>query len=279
MGHRTRKIAAVAVAALAVTTACSDGNGGSSAGGSTGDTDTPKTIASADEVIKIADKGFITFPYEVPGVESDHVSYGYVIENVSDEVAITVRVRVEFTDEAGNPIPDIGKEDEYSAVLPGQQMGGGDTEPYNDNGSDEKIPAPAGMDVRVTMISHLDTPDGKRYRKPPAPYAELTTGDPVATPIHKKNVLNQPVSVEVTNTYDIPLKPKVTAVIRDAEGLIVGGLDSEPHAQEIQPGDSAQAEFFDRELRSPRVAEGTIECYADPNLGRMITGTPVWHDI
>ena len=269
MGHRARKLIAVAVAAFAVTTACGEGSGASSAAGSAGDTDNPKAITSADEVIKVVDKGFATYRIEKPGIRSDHVNYGLVIENVSEEVALTVRVSVEFTDEAGNPVQKAGDGHEFSVVLPGQQMGVGGSNTYADTSSGDNRPTIADMAVRITLITALDTPDGKRYRKPPAPYAELATGGPVTV---DRNTGTGPVTVEVTNTYTVPVTPKATAVVRNAEGVIVGGMDSRPTAQ-LQPGDSAQAEFFGR------IVEGTMECYADPNMGRMITRTPVWQVI
>lgn len=275
MGDRTRKLVAVAVAALAVTTACGEGGGSSSGAGSAGETGNPKTIASADEVIKVVDKGFLTYRLEKPGIESDYLSYGLVIENVSDEVALTVRVSVKFTDEAGKPVQDVGEGHEFSVVLPGQQMGFGGSDMYAGPAPGGDRPTIGDMAVEVTLITALDTPDGKRYRKPPAPYAELETGDPVAV---GRNSRAEKVAVEVTNTYDVPLKPTATAVVRDAQGVIVGGMDSHPMGQ-LQPGDSAQAELFDRPVDEPRLAEGTIECYADPNLGQMITNTPVWQVI
>ena len=272
MGHRTGKIIAVAVAALAVTTACGEGSG-SSAAGSAGDADNPKAITSADEVIKVVDKGFITYRVGKPGTESDHVSYGYVIENVSEEVALTVRVNVTFTDETGDPAPDVKSVgDEFSVVLPGQRMGAGGSGKYSSRAADGERPTIAGMDVEITLISALDTPGGERNRKPPAPYAELKTGDPV---VAERNKRSESVSVEVTNTYDVALKPKATAVVRDAGGVIVGGMDGKV-VSELQPGAGARAELRARPTDDPRLAEGTIECYADPNMGRVITRTPVW---
>ncbi|MCT2583393.1 hypothetical protein [Actinophytocola gossypii] len=270
MGDRSRKLVAVVVAALAVTTACSEGSGSSSAAGGAGDGDNPKEIASADEVIEVVDQGFATYRVEKPGIKSDYLSYGFVVENVSDEVALTVRARVEFLDEAGEPVEDASQGHEFSVVLPGQRMGVGGSDMYADTTSDVR-PTIADMTVEITLITALDTPDGERYRKPPGAYAELEVGDPVVGGA-------DPATVEVTNTYDVPLKPKATAVVRDADGTIVGGMDSNATAQ-VQPGDSAQAEFFGLHVDEKRLAEGTIECYADPNLGRMITRTPVWHDV
>lgn len=275
MGNRTRKIIAVAVAALAVTTACGEGSGSSSAAGSASDARNPKAIASPDEVIKVVDKGFLKYRVDVPGVTNDYLSYGYVIENVSDEVALTVRTDVAFTNDAGKPIPDAGQGHEFSVVLPGQWMGVGDHATYADIDSGEESPAIASMNVRITLITALDTPDGKRYRKPPAPYAELAMGDPVSV---SRNRQWESVAVEVTNTYDVPLRPKATAVVRDAEGVIVGGVDGHVMGQ-LQPGASVKTKFDSRPVDDPRLAEATVECYVDPNMGRMITNTPVWIDI
>jgi hypothetical protein len=274
MGYRSRRLVAVAVAALVVTSACG-GEKESSAAGSAGDADNPKAIASADEVIKVVDKGFVTYRNEVPGASSDQLSYGFVIENVSDEVALKVRVDVEFTDEAGNPIPDLNGGHEFTVVLPGQQVGSGDTEEFNGPGSGDELPPVAGMDAKIELITSLDTPDGK-HRNPPGPWTELETGDPV---VLGRNKQFEEVAVEVTNTYDVPLRPKATAVVRDAEGVIVGGMASSQVEQPVQPGDSVRVEFIGRPVDHPRLAEVTIECYADPVASISPTSTPVWHDI
>lgn len=263
MGHRFRGIFAIAVAALAVTTACSEGNGGNGGGSSTEDSAT--TIASADEVIKIVDKGFTSDTVtQSTGTLRGYVSFGFVIENVSDEVAVTVRVEVSFTDEAGKPVPRGLSGHDFSVVLPGQRIGAGDGYSYDG-------PAAANMDVRITLIAALDSMDGERHRKPPAPYAELETGNPVPDPERET------ITLDVTNTYDVPLSPMATAVVRDAGGAIVGG-ENQVVAEQIPPGGTAQAELNWGTHLSGR-PEGDIEYYADPMLGRVITRTPVWQDV
>jgi hypothetical protein len=79
--------------------------------------------------------------------------------------------------------------------------------------------------------------------------------------------------------YDVPLTPKATAVVRDADGVIVGGLNHNGMDQELQPGDSGQAKFPSRDIQLPRLTSGTIESYADPVLGWIVTTDPVWEDL
>jgi hypothetical protein len=276
MGDRSRKLVAVVIAALAATTACSgEGSGnGSSAGGRTSGVDSPggsgnkKAIDSADEVIKIVDMGFVTYSVE-KSVRQDYLSYGFVIENVSDEVALSVSVSARFTDEAGNPVPGTDEGASFTVVLPGQKMGAGGNNMY-------KGPVVADMEVKVTMIGSLDTPAGERHRNPPSPYKELRTTNPVATRTGQ-NDQREVVTLDVTNTYDVPLTPKATAVVRDAKGVIVGGMGNNAMDGKIQPGDSAQAKLS-RDVHLPRLTSGTTEYYADPALGWIVTTDPVFED-
>lgn len=260
MWNRSRKLVAITVAglALALVAACGkDNNGGSSA-------DTT-SISSPDEVLKVVDKGFALYqPLTNSNLKA--VSYGFVVENVSDKVAVTVRVGVNFTDKAGNPFPNVTGGGEFSVVLPGQRIGSGGSQTYNGEAT------PADMNVAVTLIASLDTPKGERHRKPPSPYAELRTGTPVQSGDQRPR---RPYTVEVTNTYDVPIKPKVTAVVRDAAGAIVGGASGNVVKNEIQPGASAPATFT-RDVGSPKLLQGTVEVYADPALGKVIIRNPVW---
>lgn len=262
----TRKLVAVAAAALAVATGCgkSDGSGGGGDGGGSAD---PTSIASADEVLKVVDKGFAVYRRGASDTSpAKGVSYGFVIENVSDQVAVTVRVATEFTDDAGKVMPDVTGGAEFSVVLPGQRIGAGGRAIY------EGETIPDDMNVTITLIASLDTPDGERHLKAPGSYAELTTGTPVAG---EKESYLQPYTVDVTNTYDAPIKPRATMVARDAEGKIVGGAVGKVPAQEIQPGATAPVEV-DRDASSPKLQAATVECYADPGLGKVIVSKPVW---
>lgn len=248
----------IAVATLAVTTACGEGSG---SGSSTEDS-SPTTIASADEVIEIVDKGFVSDTVtQSTGTVRGYVSFGFVIENVSDEVALSVRVEVTFTDEAGEPVPRGHTGHDFSVVLPGQRIGAGDGYSYDG-------PAATGMDVEVTLIAALDSTDGKRHRTPPAPYAELTTGNPVPDPEQAT------ITLDVTNTYDAPLTPMATAVVRDADGAIVGG-EKQVVSERIEPGGTGKATLNWIAHLTGRPSGG-IEYYADPQLGRVIVSNPVW---
>lgn len=277
MGHRSRTLVAVAAVALAVATGCSEGDGSwpsVTGGGGDGDSTAEQdTIASADEVIEVVDRGFVSYRVErSSGYNTDYLSYGFVIENVSDMVALSVRVEVDFMDKAGNPIKEVSGGNDFTVVLPGQQMGAGGSKTY------EGQPI-ADMDVKVTLISSLDTPDGDRHRDPPSPYVELETGDPVARRSDASGGVSEVVTVDVTNTYDVPVTPKATAVVRDADGVIVGGMSHNAMEQELQPGDTAKAKFPGRDIQLERLTSGITECYADPMLGWIVTRDPVWQDL
>lgn len=272
MGYRTRGLVAVVVAALAVTTACGQGGGsGSSTSSRTSGADAGDSmkIDSADEVIKVVDMGFVTYSVE-KSVRQDYLSWGFVIENVSDEVALSVSVEADFTDEAGKPVPGTEEANDFTVVLPGQKMGAGGNNMYEG-------PVVADMEVKVTMIGSLDTLDGKRHRDPPSPYKELRTSNPVET-ITGQDDDNEVVTLDVTNTYSVPLKPKVTAVRRDANGVIVGGMGNNAMDETIQPGGSAQAKL-NGQVHLPRLTSGTTEFYADPAMGWIVTTDPVFEDL
>lgn len=257
----------IAVAALALATACGNDDGGGGGGGDAGGgAAEPTPIASPDDVLKVVDEGFSLSKSTNPSSINKTVSYGFVIENVSDEVAVTVRVGVKFTDDAGDPFMDLSGGDEFSVVLPGQRIGSGGSESYDGEA------LPAGMEVTVTLIASLDTPDGERHREPPGPYAELQTGTPAEG---DQPGGRQAYTVDVTNTYDIPIRPRVTAVWRAADGAIVGGASGTAVEQEIQPGASAPATFV-RTVKSPKILQATIETYAEPALGKIIVRKPVW---
>jgi hypothetical protein len=267
MGNRSRKLVVIAVAALALVTACGndDGGDGGEPGGGAAD---PTPIASPDEVLKVVDEGFSLSKSTNPRSINKTVSYGFVIENVSDDVAVTVRVEVTFTDDAGDPFMDVRGGDEFSVVLPGQRIGSGGSESYDGEA------LPAGMEVTVTLIASLDTPEGERHREPPGPYAELQTGTPAEG---DKPGGQQAYTVDVTNTYDVPIRPRVTAVLRGADGAIVGGASGTAVEQEIQPGASAPATFV-RTVSTPKINQATIETYAEPALGKVIVRKPVWQE-
>ncbi|MER5268306.1 hypothetical protein ABTZ99_40060 [Actinosynnema sp. NPDC002837] len=217
----------------------------------------------------MVDLGFVTYSVG-KSVKQDYLSWGFVIENVSDEVALSVSVEADFTDGAGQPVPGTEEAGSFTVVLPGQKMGVGGNSMYDG-------PVVADMEVKVTMIGSLDTPDGKRHRDPPAPYQELRASNPVET-LTGQNDDNEVVTVDVTNTYGVPLKPKVTAVRRDANGVIVGGLGNNAMEEKIQPGARAQATLTGQ-VHLPRLTSGTTEFSVDPVMGWIVTTDPVFEDL
>lgn len=270
MGIRTGKLVVAVLAALAVASGCgaeSTAGSGSSGGGSGdgGGEATTETISSADEVIKIVDQGFRNYEPPAPGMVELYVGYGYVVENVSDKVAIGVQFQVDFNDEAGKPVGKSG--DAVSVLLPGQKFGVGDLENVEGEAAE--------MAVRVTMITHLDTPDGQ-MRKPKADYAELTTTGPET--VSGGSGDRRKVTVEVANTYDIPVKPRVTAVVRDAQGTLIGGGASFGERQEFAAGDSGPVEVS-VDTRIDDGATGAVEYFTDPQFTAPLTKNPVWQDL
>ncbi|GAB3434197.1 hypothetical protein [Actinophytocola sediminis] len=272
MGERTRNLVALALVALAVATAC--GDGGSIAGtpataGSehTGGSANREKISSADEVIKVVDRGFVHYGVNrSSGHNTAYLSWGLVVENVSDDVAVSVRVEADFLDENGELVEEAGND--FTVLLPGQQLGAGGSNSYDG-------PIVKDMDVRVSMIGSLDTPDGQLHRDPPGDYVTLAADNPAARP---SSDTHEVVTVEVTNTYDVPLTPKVTAVVRDTDGVLVGGMGNNDMDEEIQPGDSATAKLS-RDVQLPRLATGTIEYYVDPAIGWIVTTDPLWEEL
>lgn len=259
---------------MAVLTGCGEGSisgkPGAEGSGAGEDGGNRQAVDSADEIIKIADLGFVAFNTGADsGYRSDYLSYGFVVENVSDKVALTVRVETDFFDKAGKPV-DARAGNDFHVILPGQQLGAGGVEHI------EEKDIPADMKVRVSLIGSLDTPDGRSHRNPPAPYAEVTTASPVASRVSGGG--REKISIDVTNPYDIGVTPKVTAVVRDAEGKIVGGGGVNSMDEEIPPGGTARTEIT-RDTRLERIAEGTVEFYADPQLGWIISRDPVWENL
>lgn len=277
--RRRPPLAVLALAAM-VMTACSGGGDDSTNGdASTGDAN-EFAIASADEVIQVVDSGFVGAPgRDIPGEHDGGVSYGFVLENVSDEAALSVRTDVVFLDAAGTPLDDDGAGVDFTVMVPGQQMGaGGFARPEGGDVAD--------MEVRVTLIAALDTLDGQRHRDPPGPYSELQVSAPVVNP-ERSTTPTSPswyelVEFEVTNTYDMPLTPSVFTVSRGADGTIIGGTggtgtDSLASTEvEIPPGGTATADAKRTISYVPALEGAATEAYADPVLGWLVGLDPVW---
>lgn len=282
--RRRPSLAGLVVAAI-VMTACggdddsTDGDASAGGGGSANEF----AIASADEVIQVVDSGFVPAPGKaIPGEHDGGVSYGFVLENVSDKVALSIRTDVVFLDAAGTPLDGSGGGADFTVMVPGQRMGaGGFAVP---EGGDV-----AGMDVRVTLISALDTVDGQRHRDPPGPYSELQVSAPVLDP-ERSTTPTSPswtewVEFEVTNTYDLPLTPSVFTVSRGPDGTIIGGTggtgtDSLASTDvEIPPGGSATADAKRTISYVPALEGAATEAYADPVLGWLVGLDPVWQSL
>lgn len=282
MGHRRGAVVAFALVALTLVAGCgpskiagSPGPVGSGGGGSGPDAAEVREmkVESPDEILEVVQKGAITYRRTRGSRTTTYLSYGFVLENVSDKVALTVRVVADFLDEAGNVVEDARGSEDFTVILPGQRVGSGDTSTYG--GEDLKE-----MRVKVILIGGLDTPNGELHRKPPAPYVELKTANPVTGTHEDSSGKRESVKIDVTNTYDVPVRPRPTAVIWDSAGKIVGGMSHNAMEEELQPGASGQASIGIREISLDRLATGVrFEYYADPQLGWIVTTEPVFQEL
>jgi hypothetical protein len=248
------QIAAVAVMLLAV--AC----GGSG--------DPPETeraggggVSHVDDVVPVAEYGFTPYQSGGEGRTEERVTYGWVVQNISDQVAVGVRVHVTFYDEAGDEIEELRDDEEFGVVLPGRPIGGGD-----DRASTGGRIA-TDMGVAVTYVAALDTMEGGRYRG-------LEHGDPVTVP-ERSSPQRRTWTLAITNTYDIPLTPVVHHVLRSPDGAIVGGVAERPVGQPVQPGAAVPAEVA-YDLAFPDLAETVPELYVDAAVPWPTVADPVW---
>jgi hypothetical protein len=265
-----RKAVVLAVGGLLAASCGGDGDGGT---GGAGEAASATTVASPDEVIQVVEQGFgVRRIAEGPGYQVDALDHGFVIQNVSDQVAIDVRLEVTALDPAGNPIEGLSMEGTtaFGVVLPGQRLGAGGSTRLDDG---EVI---GGIDIRVTMIVALDTPDGRDHRRPPGPYVELAMTDPVPDPARADGA-DTWFTTSVTNTYDIDVRPTVRSVLRGADGSIIGGGDSGDATGLAAPGASAAVEFR-QSSGSPELDAATAEYYAVPQVDMPLTPDVVWID-
>lgn len=265
----------LAVGAVLLAASCGGDDGGSGTGDSGGAVEDAlaEPLSSADEVIQVVEQGFnVRRIAEGPGYQVDALDLGYVIENVSDHVAIDVVVEVVALDQAGNPIDDLSVEGTagFGVVMPGQRLGAGGTTRLDDG---EVI---GDIDVRVTMIVGLDTPDGQSYREPPGPYVDLEMTEPAPDPeriYHESSWF----TTSVTNTYDMDVMPTVRSVLRGADGSIIGGGSSGDPTDIVAPGGTATVEFR-QSSGSPELDAATAEHFAVPELAMPLTPDAVWID-
>jgi len=167
------------------------------AGGNTGGS----TGGQGSEEIKVTESGFSVYTDQLS--EEQRVSYGFVIQNNTENVATGVPITVAFLDDAGTV---VGNADENIGVLlPGQKMGIGD-EPYD-------VGAAATMQVTVGEPSSWEAPSDT--------YGEISA-EGITTTIDDYGA---PTSTFTANsTYGEQIdSPNAYALYRNSGGDIVGG--------------------------------------------------------
>jgi hypothetical protein len=210
------------------------GSGGSGSGGSGGGSGGGESSAG----LEVIDSGFSNYPS--PYDDTNHVSYGYVIENTTDEPATSVEVTIALLDTDGTV---VSSDTEYINYLaPGAKIGQGD-EPL------EEVPEVAEIQVQAAIPSYASEPTATGELTP----ANVTTtddGDRYTT------------TFEVTSTYEVQLdSPSAYVVYYDSSGKIVGG--SYGFLSIVQPGGTTSAEVTSYEL-IPNVDPSKTEVYVDP---------------
>jgi hypothetical protein len=223
-----------------------------------------------DDILPVAEYGFTPYRSGGEGRTEERVTHGWVVQNISGQVAVGVRVHVTFYDGAGDEIEELRDDEELGVVLPGRPIGGGD-----DRASTGGRIA-TDMGVAVTYVAALDTVEGGRYRQPPGPYRALAHGDPV-TDLARSSPQRRTWTLAITNTYDIPLTPVVHHVLRSPDGAIVGGVAERPVDQPVQPGAAATAEVA-YDLGFPDLADAVPEVYVDAAFPWPTVADPAWQE-
>jgi hypothetical protein len=187
-------------------------------GGGAGTSDAP--YPSGHEDLQIVDQGFSVSTDESAGV--DTLSYGALVENTGDRVAVVCSIATNFSDDSGSPVA-VHDSAWLSAILPGQTFGIGISGLPVDG-------EPAGMQVDLGDITWDD----------PASYGEIT----VETGATALDSYGRPTTTfGAESSYDDELsEPFGWVVHRNADGDIVGG-DGDYLDQPLVPGEPVDDEI------------------------------------
>ncbi|HLM64137.1 MAG TPA: FxLYD domain-containing protein [Acidimicrobiales bacterium] len=208
-------------------TSGTDTTSGGSAGGN----------ATAND-LEVVDSGFSNYPAAFD--DTNHVSYGYIIKNNSDEPAAGIEVTIALLDADGTVVSSDSASINYLA--PGASIGQGD-EPY------EEIPEVAEIQVQAAIPS---------YASEPSATGELTT-EGISTTDDGSTLTT---TFTVSSTYDVQLDgPYGYVIYRNAAGDIIGG--SYDFLSIVQAGGTTSAEVSSYEL-IPDVDPAQTEAYVDP---------------
>lgn len=165
------------------------------------DTTDDTSAPPADGELALGDKNF-TISFDQLS-EQDRVSYGFMVENTSDQVAVGLSASIAFKDAQGTV---IGTDEELvNVILPGASFGIGDAGIEVDG-------EPVDMEVTLSEPTSWESPDD---------FGEITTSG-VNTTIDDWGAPTTSFTAE--STYDRQLdSPYAYVIYRNSAGEIVGG--------------------------------------------------------
>lgn len=271
--HRvSRRIALLCVpvvaALLAGLSACTTDDDPTDPPASTPATPAPTAFASPPDGVApaVAETGFSVSPYE-NDESADLLSYGVMVENPGEFVALDVLVQIRLLDADGEPIDEISGERTdnpepqpraITRLLPGERIGVGRTVPHY--GSDV-----AELDVRVE-VGKWSPVYGDLWWFHPVSATDVATSDGPHGP-----TLGFTVDAAYTGDMirgQLWVGGHFSAIFRDADGTIVGGADcchgTGQTQVEVPPGRS-QAELY---------LENGVPAQADPSRTEVYLPDP-----
>ncbi|HEY8474016.1 MAG TPA: hypothetical protein VIL37_15455 [Natronosporangium sp.] len=207
----------------------------------------PTAFASPPDGVApaVAETGFSISPYE-NDESADLLSYGVLVENPGEFVALDVMVQIRLLDAEGEPIDELSGErtdhpgpqpQAITRLLPGERIGVGRTVPHY--GSDV-----AELDVRVE-VGTWSPVQGDQWWFQPISASEVVASDGPRGP-----TLGFTVDAAYTDDMirgQLWVGGHFSAIFRDAGGAIVGGADcchgTGQTQVEVPPGRS-QAELY-----------------------------------
>lgn len=222
--------------------ACTDGGGGG-AGPSPPEPSTagPASFTEPPDggALTVAETGFSSEPNQQEA--ADILSYGVVVTNTSEFVALDAVVSIRLLDAGGDPIDEISGEptdrparrQTVTRLLPGERLGFGGTVPHHGAGV-----ADLAVDIETATWSPVSE---QFWWSHPVTTSDVTTQDTAGA-----SVLRFAVNAAYTREMipgELVIGGRFTAIFRDGSGAVVGGADC-CHAGggdapvEIPPGES-----------------------------------------
>jgi hypothetical protein len=265
--RRVAVAACAGVVAAAGAVACSSGGGPQTPpppSAAAPPTTARPTAAEIADAVRVVDSGLTESPVRAcasegrdgcppdrRGPDSDSlrygsISYGFVIENTSDQVLTTLPVTYRFVDAEGQAITEprvlfvdddpTGNTETIPILRPGERVGvGGMTYPGR----------PGAAEVRVEIGVPGDWMPLASWESSHV-FAQVREGDLTVSALHvRPGEYGEPVTTfTVESTYEAPVRALgVYAVYYDAGGRVIGGAKDEDGTDSIPAGGTAEAEI------------------------------------